>query len=550
MRVDDLFSSHNGLRDLLITFRQAGRYLNVPENDLGGLISSAHSLSRPITILILGDDASGKSTFINNFFEGNSLALHKGVAGPKIWKFGETSKIFQDDDFAECYLPEPILKRINFIEYPVKQFEEYSDQIKKSYLVSDIVFLIVPAIDPWSIEIYDFISDLEIIATRPFACVLTHSDLRTDEENRAFIEYISGSSKNSLGFEVPIFMVPISKYYQNSNTINEGLSVLVQWINDTIKKKNSFCKNLSRAENSLASATQRIAKFVEDSSRIDNSMAEDIEMIEKLIELSSDEIVHELSECLYDDLQEFEKTNNMLREFFEKLMNIPIATFIINRKLRETFELLSDSINESSEKIISTFTRIEQEINSCSELRDSELHELINECCLTEKKQSNTFKTWYDRKKSTLIDQFKDSYIEHFSSILLASNGRIIPRFFLFSLVLLLITFIYLKQIYSLSPFILTAMASIILGINFVLLLNQRKKILSNFDEVSSQFRNKLKDVLGNHYRLTGETFFEPHQESRESLQKLHEKQSKKILEAKECVLNAVENAKSLLAKS
>ena len=246
----------------------------------------------------------------------------------------------------------------------------------------------------------------------------------------------------------------------------------------------------------------------------------------------------------------FQKTNNMLREFFEKLMNIPIATFIINRKLRETFELLSDSINESSEKIISTFTRIEQEINSCSELRDSELHELINECSLTEKKQSNTFKTWYDRKKSTLIDQFKDSYIEHFSSILLASNGRIIPRFFLFSLVLLLITFIYLKQIYSLSPLILTAMATIILGIYFVLLLNQRKKILSNFDEISSQFRNKLKDVLGDYYRLTGENFFEPYQESRDLLQKSHEKQSKKILEAKECVLNAVKNAKSLLAKS
>ena len=33
-------------------------------------------------------------------------------------------------------------------------------------------------------------------------------------------------------------------------------------------------------------------------------------------------------------------------------------------------------------------------------------------------------------------------------------------------------------------------------------------------------------------------------------LQKAHEKQSKKILEAKECVLNAVKNAKSLLAKS
>ena len=82
-----------------------------------------------------------------------------------------------------------------------------------------------------------------------------------------------------------------------------------------------------------------------------------------------------------------------------------------------------------------------------------------------------------------------------------------------------------------------------------MLLLNQRKKILRNFDEISSQFRNKLKDVLGDHYRLIGENFFEPYQESRESLQKLHEKQSKKVLEAKECVLNAVQNAKNLLAK-
>lgn len=550
MRADDLFSSHNGLRDLLITFRQAGRYLNVQEHDLGGLISSAHSLSHPITILILGDDASGKSTFINNFFEGNFSAFHKGVAGPKIWKFGEISKIFEDDDFAECYLPEPILKRINFIEFPIKKFEEYSDLIKKAYLVSDIVFLIVPAIDPWSIEIYDFISDLEIIVMRPFAGVLTHSDLRTDEENRAFTEYISSSSGNALGYKVPIFMVPISKYYQNSNTSNEGLSVLVEWINDTIKKKISFCKKLSRAESNLVSATQRIAKFVEDSSRIDNSMAEDIGMIEKLIELSSDEIVHELSECLYDDLQAFEQTNHMLRGFFEKLINLPIAIFLFRRKLRGTFELLSDSINESSEKIISTLTRIEQEINSCSESRDAKIQELINECCLTEKNQNNTFKTWYDKKKSTLIDQFKDSFIDHFSCKLLASNVRIIPKFFLFSLVLFLIVMIYYRQINPLSPFVLTAIASILLGINFILLLNQRKKILSNFDEISSQFKNKLKDVLGDHYRLTGEIFFEPYQESRESLQKLHEKQSRKVLEAKECVLNAVQNAKNLLAKS
>ena len=56
--------------------------------------------------------------------------------------------------------------------------------------------------------------------------------------------------------------------------------------------------------------------------------------------------------------------------------------------------------------------------------------------------------------------------------------------------------------------------------------------------------------MLGDHYRLIGEKFFQPYQESRALLQNFNEKQSKKILKAKECVINAVENAKKLLAKS
>ena len=550
MRADDLFSSHDGLRDLLINFRQAGRNLNVPEQDLGGLISSAHSLSCPISILILGDDVSGKSSFINNFFKEDYSDYDKGVVGPKIWKYGETSRLYEDSDFTEFYLPESILKRINFIEYPIRKFTQNLEQIKKAYLVSDIVFLIVPAIDPWSTEVYDFISDLEVIALRPFAGVLTHSDLRTEEENRAFTEYISDSSKSALGYEVPVFMIPFSKYYQSSNSSSDGLFLLFEWIKEKINEQSSICKKLIRAEKNLLNATERIAKTMEDSSRIDNSMTEDVEIIEKLIDLSSDEIVHELAECLYDDLREFEKASRILRSGFQRLTNLPIAAFLIDRKLTKSFEVISDSINESSEKITSTFTNIGQEIDSCNQSEQSKLYEFVNEYFPVEKNQINAFKIWYDKKNLTLIDQIKDSFMDHFSSRPLALSIRIIPRFFILMLAFISIIFIYSHQNYFLSPLFLTSTISILLGINCVLLLNQRRKILNTFDGINSQFRNKLENVLGDHYRLIGEKFFQPYQESRALLQNFNEKQSKKILKAKECVINAVENAKKLLAKS
>ena len=83
MQSKDLFSSHIGLRELLITFRQAGIDLNVSGYQLSGLLSSAHALADPITILILGNEGSGKSSFISRFVEQKRAVKDKHL-GPLI----------------------------------------------------------------------------------------------------------------------------------------------------------------------------------------------------------------------------------------------------------------------------------------------------------------------------------------------------------------------------------------------------------------------------------------------------------------------------------
>ena len=55
--------------------------------------------------------------------------------------------------------------------------------------------------------------------------------------------------------------------------------------------------------------------------------------------------------------------------------------------------------------------------------------------------------------------------------------------------------------------------------------------------------------MLQNHYRAAGEFFFEPYEEIKKTLRISHDGQVAKMKESKKHVMNAVENAKKILAK-
>ena len=371
MQSKDLFSSHIGLRELLITFRQAGIDLNVSGYQLSGLLSSAHALADPITILILGNEGSGKSSFISRFVEQDISSFQSKTKLPKIIRYGDKFQNFSDEMFEEILVPHQIFKKLNFIEYNIEQLSQHSDLLKTVYKVSDLVLIIVPAIDPWDTSVYGVVSDLNMITNLPLAVVLSHSDLRTDEENNAFKDYIHQSTEKALGNLIPVFEVPYVNYSQSNRVENNHLSKLFEWVGENVEEKSRFTRKLDRAEKKLTDATQRIADLMEISSQTDDSQIEKLRMIEKIIDLSSDELVYELSESLYDDLSIFDRGIDNTRLSIKK----PFVTLLVpinyTKNCRFAVSMLIDSLNDNSEKLISAFRKIDSQIQSCNQLDDT-----------------------------------------------------------------------------------------------------------------------------------------------------------------------------------
>ena len=371
MQSKDLFSSHIGLRELLITFRQAGIDLNVSGYQLSGLLSSAHALADPITILILGNEGSGKSSFISRFVEQDISSFQSKTKLPKIIRYGDKFQNFSDEMLEEILVPHQIFKKLNFIEYNIEQLSQHSDLLKTVYKVSDLVLIIVPAIDPWDTSVYGVVSDLNMITNLPLAVVLSHSDLRTDEENNAFKDYIHQSTEKALGNLIPVFEVPYVNYSQSNRVENNHLSKLFEWVGENVEEKSRFTRKLDRAEKKLTDATQRIADLMEISSQTDDSQIEKLRMIEKIIDLSSDELVYELSESLYDDLSIFDRGIDNTRLSIKKAFVTLLVPINYTKNCRFAVSMLIDSLNDNSEKLISAFRKIDSQIQSCNQLDDT-----------------------------------------------------------------------------------------------------------------------------------------------------------------------------------
>ena len=373
MKSKDLFSSHIGLRDLLITFRKSGRDLNVNEADLAGLLSSAFALSEPITFLILGNEECGKSSFIGRMINEDGSAFANQTEQPNIYRYGEQCQRFSDDNFEEVSLPNQVLKKINFIEYTLKRSSGELELLQTIHKVSDFIILIVPAINPWDTIIYDIVSDIQVFADRPLAVILSHSDLRTDEENNAFKEYICQSSEKALGKQVPVFQISSLNYSVNELDEKNDLVRFLEWVRTKVEDRETFKNKVAIAEKKLVDTTQRIATSMEITSRVDDSEIENLKILEKIIDLTSDQLVYKLSECLHDDLSELEKSINSIRSYVQGLFNTVFGPVNYIEKIREILATVTESINDNSEKIISIFYDIGSQIESCNLLEHKKL---------------------------------------------------------------------------------------------------------------------------------------------------------------------------------
>lgn len=549
MQSKDLFSSHIGLRELLITFRQAGIDLNVSGYQLSGLLSSAHALADPITILILGNEGSGKSSFISRFVEQDISSFQSKTKLPKIIRYGDKFQNFSDEMFEEILVPHQIFKKLNFIEYNIEQLSQHSDLLKTVYKVSDLVLIIVPAIDPWDTSVYGVVSDLNMITNLPLAVVLSHSDLRTDEENNAFKDYIHQSTEKALGNLIPVFEVPYVNYSQSNRVENNHLSKLFEWVGENVEEKSRFTRKLDRAEKKLIDATQRIADLMEISSQTDDSQIEKLRMIEKIIDLSSDELVYELSESLYDDLSIFDRGIDNTRLSIKKAFVTLLVPINYTKNCRFAVSMLIDSLNDNSEKLISAFRKIDSQIQSCNQLDDTKFLKTLIENESFNKDHIQKCKILLQEQTNYLIEHIQTNYAKNLECKKLIFRARSYPVILIFLILCPILTINFLSNNTSLNSINLLLILFAVLGLTFFLMSKISKIFLNSFDKISSKFKEKLQEVLQNHYRSAGEFFFEPYEDIKKTLRISHDGQVAKMKESRKYVMNSVENAKKILAK-
>ena len=552
MQADDFFSTREGLRKLLTTFREAGHDLGMPESELAGLSSASAALDSPLTVMVLGAKGSGKTSLIETLL-GDKLSTSKDQSSAPIifWRYGARSADQIENDFTESYRPCSGLKEFEFIEVPDTCNVSDPDLLRKAYLIADVVLVVFTATDPWDTESFDFISDLEIGVKRPVTSVITNIDQRTDEELYAITEFVGSSGNERLNDGIPVHQ--ISSLGSFLNRLNNNKQLLIEWIIKSLEKRQPFMDRRVRAELTLANATNQMAKVLESAAETTKTEEECLLSFDKLISLSQEEMIYDFAEAFKKDL---DVLKNELRDFRKTLVKsnslISILFFIGSKNFflqkRQILENLNKSITNDEVLIMQKIEKHTKDLDQCF---NQGFNNVIDDVELfsSDDSQGVSFESWCHERSNSARGILKKEIMESDNFKQISSKFR---RSSLFALFTLLTASIFSWFIYSKmeNPFYgLSFVFLLIVGIFFMLSIHMKRKVISLYDEESSAIRERIKEQLTELYSSPIEHFYKPYKDANLMLRNKYEERSCRRKISSVCVSNALKIAKNILAK-
>ena len=552
MQADDYFSTREGLRKLLTTFREAGHDLGMPEFELAGLSSASAALDSPLTVMVLGAKGSGKTSLIETLLEDKISTSKDQLSAPIIfWRYGACSADQIENDFTESYRPCSGLKEFEFIEVPDTCNVSDPDLLRKAYLIADVVLVVFTATDPWNTESFDFISDLEIGVKRPVTSVITNIDQRTDEELYAITEFVGSSGNKRLNDEIPVHQ--ISSLGSFSNRLNNNKQLLLKWIIKSLEKRQPFMDRRVRAELTLANATNRMAKVLESAAETTKTEEKCLLSFDKLISLSQEEMIYDFAEAFKKDL---DVLKNELRDLRKTLIKsnslISILFFIGNKNFflqkRKILENLNKSITDHEVLIMQKIEKHTKNLDQCFNQGFSNVIDDV-ELFSSDDSQGVSFESWCHERSNSARGILKKEIMESDNFKQISSKFR---RSSLFALFTLLTASIFSWFIYSKmeNPFYgLSFIFLLIVGIFFMLSIHMKRKVISLYDEESSAIRERIKEQLTELYSSPIEHFYKPYKDANLMLRNKYEERSCRRKISSVCVSNALKIAKNILAK-
>ena len=155
----------------------------------------------------------------------------------------------------------------------------------------------------------------------------------------------------------------------------------------------------------------------------------------------------------------------------------------------------------------SIFHDIGSQIESCNQLEDKKLIKSLGGNKVLNQNHIQKCERLFVEETNYLIDQIRASYKEIFECRELAFTSRKHGLVLIGAIISFTIATNYLSHHSSLNFISLSLVVLSICGISIFTMIKFKKNFINLFDEISGRFKEKLQDVLRDHYRSAGEAF-------------------------------------------
>lgn len=344
-----------GIEDLRAELASFG----ATKDDLDTLRQAAHDLDELFMLVVVGEFNSGKSALINTLL--GAFLLEEGVTPTttaiNLLKYGpEQSNRWVGEHVLELQFDHPLLHDLAVVDTPgtnaiLREHQEITEQFVPR---SDLVLFVTSVERPFTESERAFLEAIRGWGKKVVLVINKVDLLRTEEELRQVLEFVSRNVQSLLGFVPEVF--PVSAR-QAVGGRDPGFDRLRSFIAATLTAENRFKLKLASplgvairiAEKYQAVAASRLELLAEDA-RTGESIESQLAYYREDLRAQFVTRLHEVENIVYDLSQRGDR-------FFEETFRLGRIFDLVNsKKIRGEFE--RRVITNTAERIDQSVDRI------------------------------------------------------------------------------------------------------------------------------------------------------------------------------------------------
>jgi len=277
---EDYFKTRKRLSDVVQRVVELAKETGAEDELLTkkGVISEVNN---PFLFVVCGEVNAGKSSMLNGLVgQGmcNTNVLPE-TDRVRLYRYGKDDRDKAlNPHLTECFRSVDFLMNFNLVDTPGINSSVKGNQsiTHRFFPVSDLIFWVFSASNPWSASTWDLISKQDEEMLGKSICVIQQSDLHDKKDLEILLDHIRDLSEKRIGKVLPIYpisgMLALKAKRENlqSDTVwrDSGYTALEQHISNVVRSSSARREVLVRVIDAVGAVLRNIEDMIELRSRL------------------------------------------------------------------------------------------------------------------------------------------------------------------------------------------------------------------------------------------------------------------------------------------